>query len=499
MPKPPSPPVATPPAPSAPVATALSLLVIALLILGTFVPAGLAQNSGTSGVSSGEQLALTVQKDGLLHMIYSTNVSSLPGVSADYSRDEFQNLVAGSIFSFNGSVQMGTNGPPSFLLSLLPRNGFLTVYKVSDPSVGKERADVLASEFAQGFNVTLQSTVSLVLPSFGGQSGSVYLGIYQGGQQDTTLNMLNLAQASGVGTILTAQKVFAGSYAIMAGFLGLGNPSATLSPSVSVVADLTGLVNFYGKGTFTLGLRETFGSQGAIGPSMTAKTTTIQLVFPANSTVVAYGPSTATVSSTQGQYQLLMNSTSPSTPNSFVTFDATFPQHIQVDRQTAPSSPVPAGTTVTEKVSVKNLGNQTIHGVVVSEKNLFQTYPTLELLSPSYNLTLGDVDPQASREATVQFRVGSDGIYTLPPAEVSYTDQNQTVSRESSQMTLVSSFNLQLYLGKLVSGTAPYSYPLLGLVVLSPVKQAIREVGKLATRRRTKVGAKKSLSTPIQV
>ncbi|OLD02109.1 hypothetical protein AUG19_04565 [archaeon 13_1_20CM_2_54_9] len=495
MPKPPTPPgsippVATPSAPApAPTATVLSLLVIALLILGTVVPAGLAQSSGSSGVLTGEQMELGVQKDGSLRMVYSTNVSSLPGVSADYSRAEFQNLVAGSIFSFNGSVQVGAGGPPSFLLSLLPRHGFLAIYQVSDPQVGKGRADVLASEFAQGFAVSLQPAVSLVLPSFGGQqgsSGSIYLGIYEGGQQNTTLRMLGLVQSDGVGTILTPRKVFAGSYAIMAGFLGFENASATPSPSVSVVADLTGFSNFYGRGTFTLGLRETFGAQGTIAPSATAKTTQIRLEFPTNSTVVAWGPSTATVNSTQGLYQLLLNTTSSPTPNAFVTFDASFPQRIHIDRRTDPSSTVSAGATVTEKVSVRNLGNETIHGVVVSEKKLFQTYPTLELLSPSYNSTLGDIDPQASREATVQFRVGSNGVYTMPSAEVSYVDQNKTISRESSQTMLVSTFNLELYLGKLVSGTAPYSYPLVGLVVLTPVKSLIGGIGKLSTRRRKK-------------
>jgi len=329
----------------------------------------------------------------------------------------------------------------------------------------------------------------LVLPSFGGQqgsSGSIYLGIYEGGQQNTTLRMLGLVQSDGVGTILTPRKVFAGSYAIMAGFLGFENASATPSPSVSVVADLTGFSNFYGRGTFTLGLRETFGAQGTIAPSATAKTTQIRLEFPTNSTVVAWGPSTATVNSTQGLYQLLLNTTSSPTPNAFVTFDASFPQRIQIDRRTDPSSTVSAGATVTEKVSVRNLGNETIHGVVVSEKKLFQTYPTLELLSPSYNSTLGDIDPQASREATVQFRVGSNGVYTMPSAEVSYVDQNKTISRESSQTMLVSTFNLELYLGKLVSGTAPYSYPLVGLVVLTPVKSLIGGIGKLSTRRRKK-------------
>ncbi len=490
MPKPaspPAPPPSTTPAPTVPVATILPALLLVLLTVGAVLPAGFAQGVGSSGTTAGEQLALDLQKDGSLHMTYSTNVTSLPGVPTDYSRVEFQSLQAAAIFSRNGTVQNGQNGFPSYLLSLLPRNGFLAAYQVSDPSVGKTRADILASEFGQGFNVSLQSTTSLVLPSFGGQnSGNVYLAIYQC-QQDATMRILPLAQANGVGTILTPAKVFVSNYAITAGYLNFGNSNVTLSASVAIAADLTPLGNFYGRGTFTLGLRETFGGQGTIGPSTTAKTTNIQLSFPANTTVVAYGPASAKVNPTQGQYQLAMNITSPSTPNAYVTFDATFPQHITIGRQTDPSSPVSAGTTVTEKVTVTNLGNQTIHGVSVSEKKLFQTYPTLELLSASYNVTLGDIDPQALREATEQFKVGSDGIYMMPPAAVSYTDQNQTVSKESSQTTLVSTFNLQLYLGKLVSGTAPYSYPLLLLIVLAPIREVIRQVGRLSARRRKKL------------
>src|SRR5713101_1729186 len=80
----------------------------------------------------------------------------------------------------------------------------------------------------------------------------------------------------------------------------------------------------------------------------------------------------------------------------------------------------PSGTTVTEKITVTNMGNETIHSVVTSEKRLFQAYPTLQLLSPSQNMSVGDIPPQGSASATLQFRVTSDGFYTLPPTDITY-------------------------------------------------------------------------------
>ncbi len=477
--------------------TVITAFAILLLLVSSMVlPAGFAQGSGSFGGQSGEHLALDLQKDGSLRMVYSTNVSSLPGVPTDYQRDEFRGLVGGFLIAFNGSIDLGqggsagSGGPLSFLLPLLPENGFLAVYRVSDASTGRARADLLASEFGQGFGESLKSAVSLDFPSFAGQQvpgGGIYLGIYTGDSSARTVGtrVLSLVQGTGVGSILTSQKVFISQFGVLAGFVGFNfeNATATPSPSVSITADLTPLGNFYGRGNFTLGLRQVLGNQGSIGPSMVARTTSIQLGFPANSTVTGHGPSSATVNSTMGQLTFSMNTTDTPVPNVYVNFTSTFPQRIEINRQLDPRPPFSSGTTVTEKITVRNLGNETIRKVVVSEKRLFQTYPTLQLLSPSQNVTVGDIPPLGSGNATLQFRVGSDGVYTLPPTDITYIDQGQTISKPGTRGYMQSSFNLQLYLGRLVSGTAPYSYLFLLLAVLPPIFQ----LRKLSRRPRASV------------
>jgi hypothetical protein len=474
-----------PTVPAAPVAAVLTLVAILLVSMIAAAPSGIAQAGSTNGVVPGEQLALNLQSDGSLKMTYTTNITALPGVPSDYSRAEFQGLVGGFLFAFNGSVDLGQGGSGgsggsfSFLVPLLPPNGFLAAYAVPNQSTGKAKADVLASEFGQGFGVNLTPTVSMMLPSFGGQQvpgGSIYLGIYSGDSQPGKIGakVLGLVNGTGVGSILTVQKLFLGQFGVQAGYVNFNVQSTgtpVFVPAVQMNANLTPLANFYGHGNFTLGLRETFGSQGTIGPSAVAHSTSLQLGFPTNSTVTGYRPTNATLNMAQGQLSYSMNMTAMPISNMYVNFTGTFPQRISIGRQVDPHPPVSSGTTVTETITVTNLGNQTIQGAVVSEKTLFQTYPTLQLLSPSQNVSLGDIPPQISANASIRFRVGSDGFYTLPPIQLTYTDQGQSVSKASAPAYLQSSFNLSLYLQELVKGTAPYSYLFLLLLVIPPVRQ----------------------------
>ncbi len=489
------------PSPALPVANIVRTLAILLLLLSSslVISTGFAQGSQSSSQTSGEQMALNLEKDGTLKMVYSTNLTSLPGVSSDYQRDEFRGLAGGFLFAFNGSIGLGQNGSGgssdslTFLIPLLPPNGFLAMYSVSDQSTGKARADVLASEFGQGFGVHLTSVVSMILPSFGGQQvpgGSIYLGIYSSDGQVGTLgaHVLSLVQTAGVGSILTSQKVFVGHFGVLAGFINLDFQNATATPSFTpgaqVTADLTPLGNFYGRGNFTLGLRQVLGSQGTIGPSTVARTTGIQLGFPANSTVTGFAPANASMDSAHAQLSYSMNSTSTPVPNVYVNFSSTFPQRVTVDRRLDPPSPVSSGTTVTEKITVTNFGNETIRSAMASEKRLFQTYPTLQLLSSSLNVSLGDIPPQGSSEATLAFRVSSDGFYTLPPVDITYEDQGQAISKSTSIGYLQSSFNLSLYLQELVRGTAPYSYLFLFLIVLPPILQIPRLLRRFRPARK---------------
>ncbi len=413
---------------------------------------------------------LNLQKDGTLKMSYSTNLTALPpGIPSDYRLEEYQSIAGAFLFSFNGSIDLGQNnsgggggGGISTIVSLLPPTGFLAVYQNVDQSTGKARADKLASDFQQGFGVTLTSTVSMMLPSFGGSGGTMYLAIYQadGTVGSTGNKILNLVQTTGVGSVLSSPRIFAAHFGTEAGFLNFDSQSNStgtpkLVPGAQISADLTQWGNFYGRGTFTLGVRNILGTQGVIGPSSVAGSTSVQLGFPANSTVVTFWPLNSTVDAAAGQLSYSMNATSTPVSDVYVTFSNVFPQKIQVARTLDPASPVPSGTVVTEHISVTNLGNESIQGVVANEKRLFQAYKTLKIVSPSENISLGDIGPQATAQGTLVFKVTSDGIYTMPGAEIDYTDQNQTISKTTDSTYLQSTFSVLVYAQRLVQGTAP--------------------------------------------
>ncbi len=365
---------------------AIVLFILALSFSAMLVPAGRAQifhASGSGGPSTGEQLSLNLQKDGTLKMSYSTNLTALPpGIPSDYRLEEYQAIAGAFIFAFNGSIDFGQNGNSgggggglSTIISLLPPNGFLAVYQNVDQSTGKARADKLAADFQQGFGVSLTSTVSMTLPSFGGSGGTMYLAIYQGdGTVASTGNkILNLVQAAGVGSVLSSPRVFAANFGAEAGFLNFDSQSNStgtpnLIPGAQISADLTQWGNFYGRGTFTLGVRNILGTQGVIGPSSVAGSTNVQLGFPGNSTIVVYWPLNSTLDAARGQLNYSMNSTSTPVSDVYVTFSNVFPQNIHVSRTLDPASPVPSGTVVTEHITVTNLGNESIQGVIASER-----------------------------------------------------------------------------------------------------------------------------------
>ncbi len=273
------------------------LFILALSFSAMMIPAGRAQifHAPGSGVpSTGEQLMLNLQKDGTLKMSYSTNLTALPvGIPSDYRLEEYRGIAGAFIFAFNGSIDLGQTGNGgggggggglSTLVSLLPPNGFLAVYQNVDPSTGKARADKLASDFQQGFGVILTPTVSMMLPSFGGSGGNMYIAIYQGdGTVASTGNkILNLVQEAGVGSILSSPRIFAANFGAEAGFLNFDSQSNStgtpkLVPGAQISADLTQWGNFYGRGTFTLGVRNILGNQGVIGPSSVAGSTSVTL------------------------------------------------------------------------------------------------------------------------------------------------------------------------------------------------------------------------------
>jgi hypothetical protein len=477
-------------------------LVLALLILfimlGTvpFHPGTGQSSSGSLGISPGEHLTLRLQKDGSLSMLYLTN-TSLPGT---YSQDESQGLVAGLLFGLNATPETLSSfgnspfGSLSSILQYLPGGGLIAVYQSTDASIARSRADQLANDFASGFNLGLTYRVSLNVQSFAGlqASGGYYLGLYTSDKtpQQIGIQIVNLIARDGVGTILSPTKVLVGQFGVLAGLVNaspgaVGAPSATLS----AFADLTPLGNFFGRGNFTLGLRQTFGNIGSIGPSRTAKTSSIQLTFPSDFAVIDYGPRETASPPTTGIFSLSLNSTDNTIPDAFVSFGGAFPQHILIDRVLDHSSPIPMGTTVTEAITVTNLGNETIHQVIVSEKKLFQTYRSLQLLSPSYNDSLGDISPQASGTATFQFKVTSDGIYTLVPAQVVYMDQQNVVVKNSGTASLRSTLSTFNYSLALINGTAPTSYLLLFLLVMSPLIEAPRGLVRWrSSRKQAKIG-----------
>ena len=491
---------------------AVVLFILALSFSALVIPVGRAQifhASGSGGPSTGEQLILNLQKDGTLKMSYSTNLTALPvGIPSDYRLEEYQGIAGAFIFAFNGSIDLGQNGNGgggggglSTLASLLPPNGFLAAYQNVDSSTGKARADKLASDFQQGFGVTLTPTVSMMLPSFGGSGGNMYLAIYQGdGTVGSTGNkILNLVQGAGVGSVLSSPRIFTANFGAEAGFLNFDSQSNStgtpnLVPGAQISADLTQWGNFYGRGTFTLGVRNILGNQGVIGPSSVAGSTSVQLGFPGNSTVIAFWPLNSTLDTTAGQLSYSMNSTSTLVSDVYVTFSNVFPQKIQVSRTLDPASPVPSGTVVTEHLTVTNLGNDSIQGVIASEKRLFQAYKTLKLVSGPENMTLGDIGPQATAQGTLVFKMTSDGFYTMPGAEIDYRDQNQTISKTSGSTYLRSTFSVLVYAEQLVRGTAPWSYLVLFLSILPVIIQVPRSLRSRKLRqasRPVKVKAQK--------
>ncbi len=105
-------------------------------------------------------------------------------------------------------------------------------------------------------------------------------------------------------------------------------------------------------------------------------------------------------------------------------------------------------------------------------------YPTLKLLSASENVSLGDIAPRSTVQASVMFRVTSDGVYTMPGTVISYTDQGQGISKTAGTIYLQATFSAFGYAEGLIQATAPYSYLFLFLAVLPLIIQIPRSLGK---------------------
>jgi uncharacterized repeat protein (TIGR01451 family) len=158
-----------------------------------------------------------------------------------------------------------------------------------------------------------------------------------------------------------------------------------------------------------------------------------------------------------------------------IGFAARFPPNVAVTKSVSPST-TNAGGTVTVTVEVHNLGDTAVNNVEVDDSDTVGTYQlTADIVSGLTSGYWAQLDPNGIRTITYTVRVMANGVYTLEPATVTYSDEYGDYTKTSEKTVIASNFELGKYLGNLLEDQ---TFILLLALILPPAVTAIRILTK---------------------
>ena len=392
------------------------------------------------------------------------------------------------IIDNNYSQPLGANsflGIPSFILGLFSQPALITFY-TGDHTTTRPESDHVAAQFSQALGVTF--TKAFALP-YGGSTITIYAPTPELTNNDALTRVVGLLPSSSFSTLINLASLQNLQYFAAIGLATISAP-APLNTTPTRAFDF--LLNtqfpreFYKAGLHNLSLKTLLGFKTGIVGDTNSNASIVSISFQRGT--VLYSP----LGLTPPYNPLYDNLTATYVYNATITpradfaanFTYPFAPNITVQKTVTPSSgPLRASHDVV--VMIQNLDNVTVTNLNLTDDQAPSVYQKTLQLSPGGVQTgqFASFSPGQTQSLSYTARTDSSGIYVLSPASADFVWQapNGTKIRYSittAKPLISSSSGPWTQFTRTFTDLQPYSYLLLLPLLLTPVIETLRLVGK---------------------
>ena len=437
---------------------------------------------GLFGMGSGEFLLGQIQDSGGLSFIYADVGLDLAATGITLSSEDLQGVMFAGFAVRSGDVT-GLPGELSQILLMIPNQGFFVLTSGEDTETAEAQSRNIASEFEAALGVTFSEPSFFQIPMGEQQFFIVAYNTPSGMTVGDGYDAFNsLLPAGGISPLLSPDSVVSRPFIALVGVInpeamgggGTGGTGGTIGFAVNFVE--WNQSYFAGTSSFDFSLQQTLGFTGTISSNL-----------PNGSYIAVTLPQTIDMSSLTVNLDeaeihentiVLQVNPGDSFADLRIGFAARFPPNVAVTKSVSPST-TNAGGTVTVTVEVHNLGDTAVNNVEVDDSDTVGTYQlTADIASGSTSGYWAQLDPNEARTITYTVKVTANGVYTLEPATVTYSDEYGDYTKTSERAVITSNFELGKYLGNLFEDQTfmvnPFMLILLLALILPPVVTAIR-------------------------
>src|SRR3989475_7277161 len=394
------------------------------------------------------------------------------------------------IINNNHSQSLGTSsglGIPSFILGLFSHPALITFY-TGDPSTTRVESDNVAAQFSQALGVRF--TKAFALPS-GQGSVTIYAPNPELTNNDALTRVLGLLPSSSFSTLIKPANLQSQQYFAAIGLASISLPAPlnkTPTQAFSFILNTQFPRQFYKAGQHYLSLKTLLGFQTGIVGDTNSNASIVSISFQRGTILYSplgqIPPSNPIYNNFTATY--IYNATITITPRSDFAANFTYPFAPKITIQKTVSPPSgPLGTSHNIVVMIQNFDNVTVTNLNVTDDEAPSSYQKTLQISPSGVQTgqFASFPPGQTQFLSYTATTRSSGTYVLSPATIGFVwlAPNGTRIRytiTTDQPLISSSSGPWTQFTRTFSDLQPYSYLLLLPLLLTPIIETLKLVGR---------------------
>src|SRR5213593_3988694 len=397
------------------------------------------------------------------------------------------------IIDNNYAQPLGANsflGIPSFILGLFSQPALITFY-TGDPATTRGESDNVAAQFSQALGV--QFTKAFAIP-YGGSAITIYAPDPELTNNDALTRVLGLLPSSSFSTLIKPANLQTLQYLAAIGLASISLPAPlnkTPTQAFSFVFNTQFPREFYKGGQHYLSLKTLLGFQTGIAGDTNSNASIVSISFQRGTVLYSplgqmppfnplYDNFTATY---------IYNATITARSDFAANFTYPFAPNITIEKTVNPSSG-PLGTTHNIVVMIQNFDNVTVTNLNVTDDEAPSSYQKTLQISPSGVQTgqFASFPPSQTQFLSYTATTKSSGTYVLSPAitEIVWQAPNGTQIRytvTTDNPLISSSSGPWTQFTRTFTDLQPYSYLLLLPLLLTPIIETLKLVGRHRKRK----------------
>ena len=397
------------------------------------------------------------------------------------------------IINNNYSQSLSTNsglGIPSFILALFSQPALITFY-TGDPATTRGESDNVAAQFSQALGVRF--TKAFAIPS-GQGTVTIYAPNPELTNNDALTRVLGLLPSSSFSTLIKPANLQSQQYFAAIGLASISLPAPlnkTPTQAFSFILNTQFPRQFYKAGQHYLSLKTLLGFQTGIVGDTNSNASIVSISFQRGTILYSplgqIPPSNPIYDNFTATY--IYNATITPRSDFAANFTYPFAPKITIQKTVSPPSG-PLGTSHNIVVMIQNFDNVTVTNLNVTDDEAPFSYQKTLQISPSGVQTgqFASFPPGQTQFLSYTATTKSSGTYVLSPATTEFVWQapngtwiRYTVTTDNPLIS--SSSGPWTQFTRTFSDLQPYSYLLLLPLLLTPIIETLKLVGRHRKRK----------------